>query len=224
MYSFMKELSSTNRKSPKKVRRLEKCQEETREQVEDPKSAPSNEEVRDDAEQEGAAERRLSFKERLQMFGGHHVKANYNKCASAGIVNSNNNTKNVMQMWKQKTTVTTASPNNTGNNTCSSHNTPKQDNKKAFNFDDAHKGENAEVSAKEVAAPRFVTIPKNILKKIEAGEALTDHEKEILDDIQKANQLDTVPSETSSQSIESDGKETAESSKHANNEMEVTAE
>ena len=53
MYTFMKELASTKRKkSPRKVRRLEKCQEETREQVEDPKQAPSNEEVREDAEQE----------------------------------------------------------------------------------------------------------------------------------------------------------------------------
>jgi hypothetical protein len=163
MYNFMRELASTSRRLPRKTlpkKKLESCSEVAR---------SGDDDARDDAEQ---SERIPSFQQRLQMFSGVQSKVNSSSSSSSKntfAIDSPTKTKSVMQMWQKKVASTTPA--------CS---TPKQGNKNSMATKaDSTKDSNA----------RSVMMPKNLLKKIEAGEELTDQEREILHGIQKLSQI-----------------------------------
>jgi len=130
-----------------------------REEARESYVSPAEEaDTRDDAEQPA---RTSLVQQRLKMFGGQA------------------NTKNVMQMWKQK-----AASNSSAAPKYGSASTPQKA-KKAFNFS------NADIStgASSKSKTKSMSIPSNIQNKIEAGMTLSDHEKEILAGIQKFNHM-----------------------------------
>lgn len=111
-------------------------------------------------------------KQRMKMFGGAP-----NKHPSKIPIVPDSSTKDLLKMWQSKATPT-----------------PKQKNSKrnsAFSFNESKAEFNVKNNQKQ--STRCVTIPKNILKKIEAGESLTDHERKILKGIQKFTNRSSSP-------------------------------
>lgn len=154
-------------------------------------------EVRDDAPESTQASSLVQ--QRLKMFGSNKTKA------PRPAVIPERGAKNVMKMWQMKAA---------GKNVQLETATPKQANTTpaptagSFSFGDDKQAESPEVKvvdepktrtsvAEQPEQPgqsktRCVTIPKNILKKIEAGEALTDEERDVLESIQKVKKTGEV--------------------------------
>jgi hypothetical protein len=145
--------------------------------------ASGDDDARDDAEQ---SESIPSFQQRLKMFSGvqSSVTSNVGNHRNTVASNSPSNTKSVMQMWQQKAASTIPA--------CT---TPKQGNK------------NINATASKDSNARSVMMPKNLLKKIEAGEELNDQERAMLLGIQKLSQIS--PASSSVDDLE--GSESADS-------------
>ena len=107
-------------------------------------------------------------KDRLKMFSGQpSPSAASGKPPSGAIIHSVGGTKSVMKMWQDKTA---------GNVTPKKGNTSNL--MKAFSF-------NSTVDKKKKKSSKIPAVPKNIQAKMDAGEALTEHEKEIMEGIEK---------------------------------------
>jgi len=127
-------------------------------------------------------------KDRLKMFSGNHSNRHISKPPVGGPIaqTKDSNSTSVMQIWKNKAAE---------NSTPTHQNTANSASKKTFSFNavstNDDKAKANEFSTKEgkksngKKKKNIVAVPKNIQAKIDAGEPLTEHEKEIFEGIQK---------------------------------------